>query len=92
MDATSQMHILAVDDSVVDRKVLERLLKNSSFRGKQTSEPLMQTILIYISFSKPSLNPPVGFHFSDDGGLCEDCIGVFRLQRWEYSHQGSLVD
>ena len=29
-----EVHVLAVDDSLVDRKVIERLLKISSFKGK----------------------------------------------------------
>ncbi|GLJ32446.1 hypothetical protein SUGI_0652860 [Cryptomeria japonica] len=30
--STSQFHVLAVDDSIIDRKVIERLLKNSSYK------------------------------------------------------------
>lgn len=30
---TSQFHVLAVDDSIVDRKVIERLLKISAYKG-----------------------------------------------------------
>ena len=31
---TSQLlHVLAVDDSVIDRKVVEKLLKNSCYKG-----------------------------------------------------------
>ena len=29
----SQFHVLAVDDSLVDRKLIERLLKTSSYQG-----------------------------------------------------------
>ncbi|KAA8517997.1 hypothetical protein F0562_015471 [Nyssa sinensis] len=32
MAAESQFHVLAVDDSLIDRKLIERLLKNSSFQ------------------------------------------------------------
>jgi CheY-like chemotaxis protein len=32
--ANSQFHVLAVDDSPVDRKLIERLLKTSSYQGK----------------------------------------------------------
>lgn len=32
-DAEAQFHVLAVDDSFVDRKLIERLLKNSSYQG-----------------------------------------------------------
>lgn len=32
---SGEAHVLAVDDSLVDRKVIERLLKISSFKGDQ---------------------------------------------------------
>lgn len=31
--ADDQFHVLAVDDSLIDRKFIERLLKTSSFQG-----------------------------------------------------------
>lgn len=31
--ADSQFHVLAVDDSLIDRKLIERLLKTSSYQG-----------------------------------------------------------
>jgi len=31
----SELHVLAVDDSLVDRKVIERLLKISSCKGNK---------------------------------------------------------
>eukprot|EP01018_Ginkgo_biloba_P011278 Gb_07568 [translate_table: standard] len=30
--STSQLHVLAVDDSIIDRKVIEKLLKTSSYK------------------------------------------------------------
>lgn len=33
MVAETQFHVLAVDDSVIDRMLIERLLKTSSFHG-----------------------------------------------------------
>lgn len=33
--AAGKLHVLAVDDSHVDRKVIERLLKISSCKGKE---------------------------------------------------------
>lgn len=33
MDTGDQPHVLAVDDSLVDRKLIEKLLKNSSCKG-----------------------------------------------------------
>ena len=35
MATESQFHVLAVDDSLVDRKMIERLLQKSSCQGKQ---------------------------------------------------------
>lgn len=32
-DSLSQFHVLAVDDSLIDRKLIERLLKTSSYQG-----------------------------------------------------------
>ncbi|KAK4771626.1 hypothetical protein SAY87_032158 [Trapa incisa] len=32
MEAESQFHVLAVDDSIIDRKLVEKLLKNSSYQ------------------------------------------------------------
>lgn len=34
MAVDAQFHVLAVDDSLIDRKLIERLLKSSSFEGK----------------------------------------------------------
>jgi ferredoxin-thioredoxin reductase catalytic subunit len=34
VDAESRFHVLAVDDSIVDRKLIEMLLKNSSYQGE----------------------------------------------------------
>ena len=33
MATESQFHVLAVDDSLIDRKLIEKLLKISSFQG-----------------------------------------------------------
>ena len=33
MATESQFHVLAVDDSLIDRKLIEKLLKTSSFQG-----------------------------------------------------------
>jgi len=30
--STSQLHVLAVDDSIIDRKVIEKILKNSCYK------------------------------------------------------------
>ena len=32
VDAESRFHVLAVDDSLIDRKLIEMLLKNSSYQ------------------------------------------------------------
>ena len=36
MVSDSKFHVLAVDDSVIDRKLIERLLKTSSYQGMHT--------------------------------------------------------
>ncbi|AQK98128.1 Two-component response regulator ARR9 [Zea mays] len=33
LDAESRFHVLAVDDSIIDRKLIEMLLKSSSYQG-----------------------------------------------------------
>lgn len=33
MTVEAQFHVLAVDDSIIDRMLIERLLKTSSFHG-----------------------------------------------------------
>ena len=45
MAAEPQFHVLAVDDSLIDRKLIERLLKSSSYQGIK-----MQTFQILIVF------------------------------------------
>ena len=32
-ESSSQLHVLAVDDSIIDRKVIEKLLQNSCYKG-----------------------------------------------------------
>lgn len=44
---SEEAHVLAVDDSLVDRKVIERLLKISSFKGNQ--KILNFTFLFFVS-------------------------------------------
>ena len=37
VDREAQFHVLAVDDSLIDRKLIERLLKTSSYQGTLTA-------------------------------------------------------
>lgn len=37
MESGEQPHVLAVDDNLIDRKVVEKLLKNSSCKGKNSA-------------------------------------------------------
>jgi len=39
VDAESRFHVLAVDDSLIDRKLIEMLLKNSSYQGERSPQP-----------------------------------------------------
>jgi hypothetical protein len=61
-----ELHVLAVDDSFVDRKVIERLLKFTSCKGKYNKDhkfddPFVFFFMYWI----------VNFFFSD--GYCSDC-------------------
>lgn len=47
-EASSELHVLAVDDSFVDRKVIERLLKISSCKG--TFACLIYLFIFYLIF------------------------------------------
>lgn len=40
LDAESRFHVLAVDDSIIDRKLIEMLLKNSSYQGECDGEQM----------------------------------------------------
>ncbi|RZS22846.1 hypothetical protein BHM03_00055671, partial [Ensete ventricosum] len=40
VDPEAQFHVLAVDDSLIDRKLIERLLRTSSYQGTHTSNGL----------------------------------------------------
>jgi two-component response regulator (ARR-A family) len=46
----SEPHILAVDDSLVDRAVISRLLRSSKYRGTASSHSVKQ--LIYLRRSE----------------------------------------
>ena len=43
----TQFHVLAVDDSLIDRKLIERLLKTSSYQGILVSKPKGISWIIY---------------------------------------------
>lgn len=38
--SNSEYHVLAVDDSLIDQKVIERLLKTSSYKGMECALPI----------------------------------------------------
>ncbi|MFS7958356.1 hypothetical protein Hanom_Chr07g00677481 [Helianthus anomalus] len=40
-------HVLAVDDNIIDRKLVEKLLKTSSCRGKNT---LLMSVRVFRKF------------------------------------------
>ena len=53
MAAESQFHVLAVDDSLVDRKWIEKLLKTSSFQGmfiRRLNFFLFPPIILFLGF------------------------------------------
>lgn len=47
-DAESRFHVLAVDDSLVDRKLIEMLLKTSSYQGE------IPSVFLGVFFLSPS--------------------------------------
>ncbi|RVW27556.1 Two-component response regulator ORR9 [Vitis vinifera] len=51
MAAESQFHVLAVDDSLIDRKWIEKLLKTSSFKAEQERK----VNLIITDYSMPGM-------------------------------------
>ncbi|KAJ0791882.1 putative response regulator and transcription factor RR-A-type family [Helianthus annuus] len=63
--ADSQFHVLAVDDSIIDRKLIERLLKNSSYQvttvdsGSKALEFLGLHEDNEINSNQPSVSPNI---------------------------------
>ncbi|KAK4836933.1 hypothetical protein QYF36_001455 [Acer negundo] len=58
--AESQFHVLAVDDSVVDRKLIERLLKTSSYQVTtvDSGSKALQFLGLYEEEEQQQTNPP----------------------------------
>lgn len=46
--AESQFHVLAVDDSIIDRKLIETLLKTSSYQGKDLIHIKMLEFMLFL--------------------------------------------
>lgn len=44
VDEESRFHVLAVDDSLIDRKLIETLLRVSSYRGTFLSLPVISRV------------------------------------------------
>ncbi|MFS7904146.1 putative response regulator and transcription factor RR-A-type family [Helianthus anomalus] len=63
--ADTQFHVLAVDDSIIDRKLIERLLKNSSYQvttvdsGSKALEFLGLHEDNEINSNQPSVSPNI---------------------------------
>ena len=47
--SSPDLHVLAVDDSIVDRKVIERLLRISSCKGKLYTAPQQFSVSLFLS-------------------------------------------
>lgn len=45
--SSPELHVLAVDDSFVDRKVIERLLKISACKGKRQNRCCLRFLLFF---------------------------------------------
>ena len=43
--SSPELHVLAVDDSFVDRKVIERLLRISACKGNKEAKPFLKIFL-----------------------------------------------
>ncbi|KAK2652165.1 hypothetical protein Ddye_012021 [Dipteronia dyeriana] len=58
--AESQFHVLAVDDSVIDRKLIERLLKTSSYQVTtvDSGSKALQFLGLHEEEGDPQTNPP----------------------------------
>ncbi|TXG70140.1 hypothetical protein EZV62_005075 [Acer yangbiense] len=58
--AESQFHVLAVDDSVIDRKLIERLLKTSSYQVTtvDSGSKALQFLGLYEEEEDQQTNPP----------------------------------
>lgn len=56
--AESQFHVLAVDDSIIDRTLIERLLKTSSYQGN-----LIKIIIIILLILLSYVNVIIWLNF-----------------------------
>ena len=76
-------HVLAVDDNLVDRKLVERLLKSSSCRGKKKIHILGIFFVLFRSY----LNHTTYLYIllllcdSDYSRKWDESIGVFGVKR-----------
>lgn len=59
MASQTKFHVLAVDDSNIDRKLIERLLKTSSYQGNK------KISFIYSKMKKNKNKPIIYFFFKD---------------------------
>jgi len=83
-----ELHVLAVDDSLVDRKVIERLLKISSCKGDPALRIYSQFYLFILIFvCQIEIGSEVvcvcleWLFFSDGCGEWNACSSVFGLGR-----------
>jgi len=81
--AAPELHVLAVDDSLVDRKVIERLLKISSCKG----DPTLRITSFFFFVCQIEIGSEVvcvcleWLFFSDGCGEWNACSSVFGLGR-----------
>ncbi|XP_015866261.1 two-component response regulator ORR10-like [Ziziphus jujuba] len=64
MAVKSQFHVLAVDDSIIDRKLIERLLKTSSYRV--TAVDSVSKALEFLGLQEDSVSPN---NLNQDSGI-----------------------
>lgn len=56
LDAESRFHVLAVDDSIIDRKLIEMLLKTSSYQGECDGDQMFFLSQLLFFFFSSLLN------------------------------------
>uniref|UniRef100_A0A7C9A2B2 Response regulatory domain-containing protein n=1 Tax=Opuntia streptacantha TaxID=393608 RepID=A0A7C9A2B2_OPUST len=65
MDPQTQFHVLAVDDSIIDRKLIEKLLKTSSFHVTAVDSPNKALELLGLSGNENELGMKVNMIITD---------------------------
>lgn len=65
METQTQFHVLAVDDSIIDRKLIEKLLKTSSFHVTAVDSPKKALELLGLNGNENELGMKVNMIITD---------------------------